>query len=338
MELLKKLLDISGPSGNESDVRALIRKEIKDYVSERYVDKFGNLITRKKGKSPTVMLVAHMDEVGLMVRYIGGKGKVHLSEIGGIEPVTLLGEYAEIKTSKGTVGGVITTNAIADAEFFEKLPGMKDLFIDTGLSKDELGKQGVRVGNYVDIVLEPRVLGNPETLSGKAMDDRVGCYVLIELARRLKNTSADVYYVFTVQEEIGLYGAKTSVYNIDPDWAVVLDVTTTNEFTERKTRCLGAGPCISIKDADYITNKCINEWLEETAKKYKIPIQYEVTDKGSTDALSVSVSKGGIPTSLLSIPVRNIHTTSGIVHTKDILNAIKLLEMLLKDPPKKCLS
>src|SRR3989338_5249402 len=101
MELLKKLLDISGPSGNESDVRALIRKEIKDYVSECYVDKFGNLITRKKGKSPTVMLVAHMDEVGLMVRYIGGKGKVHLSEIGGIEPVTLLGEYAKIRTSKG---------------------------------------------------------------------------------------------------------------------------------------------------------------------------------------------------------------------------------------------
>ncbi len=336
MELLKRLLDLSGPSGNEGKVRSLLRKEIRDYVSECYVDKFGNLITHKKGKQPTVLLVAHMDEVGLMVRYIDDKGKVHVSTVGGIEPVTLLGEYAQIATPNGVVGGILTTAEIADAEAFENLPSLKDIFVDTGLSRDELVNLGVRAGQYIDIVLLPRELGNSKIISGKALDDRVGCYILVELARRLQRASADIYYVFTVQEEIGLYGAKTSVYNIDPDWALVVDVTSTNEFTERKTKCLGKGPCVSIKDADFITNRCINEWLENIAAEHKIPLQYEVTDKGSTDALSVSLSKGGIPTGLLSIPIRNIHTTSGIVHSQDILHAIRLLELLMKKPPKKC--
>ncbi len=338
MELLLKLLDINGPSGNEQEVRSFIKKEIQGYVSEIYTDKCGTLVAHKKGNQPTVVLAAHMDEIGLMVKFIHDKGKIHLATVGGIEPITLLGERVKIPTQKGSINGVITTAEIADDETFENIPAIKDIFIDTGLSKEDMLNLGVKIGSYVSFSSVASSLGNKDIISGKALDDRVGCYILIELIKRLKNSKADIYYMFTVQEEIGLYGAKTSVYSINPDWAIVVDVTSTNDFTDRKTKCIGHGPCISIKDSDFITNRCINDWLEDLAKANNIPVQYEVTDKGSTDALSLSVTKGGIPTSLISIPIRNIHTTSGIAHMDDINNAIKLLEALLNNPPKRCLT
>jgi endoglucanase len=281
-----------------------------------------------------------MDEVGLMIKHINEKGIISCSEIGGLEPLSLIGQRVKIKTRKGHIIGVITISEISDDETIENIPKLEDIYVDTGLSKKELMKLGVEIGSFLELVQETTFLGNKDIILGKALDDRVGCCILIELAKRLKKTSLDVYFVFTVQEEVGLYGAKTSLYNLDPDWAVVVDVTgadDSKDHVHEVTKEVGKGPCITVKDADMISNVCIDEWLKEVAKKNKIPIQLEVSDIGTTDALSISISKGGIPTAVVGVAVRNLHTTAGVASVRDIEQTIKLLEELIKNHPQKCI-
>jgi len=339
-KLLEDLMEIVGTSGNESKVRSFIMKEIKKHVKDIKVDKFGNLVAHKKGKGLKVMLVAHMDEVGLMVRSISENGDLHCSEIGGVEAISLIGQRVDIKTKKGSITGVITLPEISDSIEVEDVPGIEDLIVDTGLNKKELKNLGVTIGSFMNLKQETEILGNKDIILGKALDDRSGCYVLIELAKRLKKADTDIYFVFTVQEEVGLYGSKTSLHGIDPDWAVVVDVTASddaNEDMQEITKTVGNGPCITIKDADMISNVCISDWLKQIAKKKKIPVQLEVSDIGTTDALSISIAKGGIPTSVIGPAVRNLHTTASVASLKDIENIVKLLEELLKKHPKKCM-
>ncbi len=340
MNLLKKLSEAQGPSGNESVVRAIIKKELKPYVDEMYTDKYGNLIARQKGKGVSVMLAAHMDEVGLMVGEVDREGKIFISAIGGLEPITLLGENVQLITSKGKkLEGLITTRNIHDSHELEELPGMGNLYVDVGMTKEEVDKVGVIPGDYVYIVKDYLELGEGGNfVSGKALDDRVGCYMLIELAKKLKKSKADMYYVFTVQEEIGLFGAKTSVYSIDPDYAIVVDVTESGDGKMGgAVKCLGKGPVIVVKDGEMMTTRCINKWLFDIARKNKIPFQPDVSDFGTTDALNVAVSKGGLPCGVVGVAVRNIHTTTSVAHKQDIKDAIKLIELLLKNPPRICL-
>ncbi len=337
MDLLEKLTLAQGPSGNEGDIRNIIKKELKPHVNELYVDKFGNVVGRKKGKGISVMLVAHMDEIGLMIKSIDFFGKICLSAVGGIDPITLLGEKVKIKTKKGDVFGVITTKEIHNSDEVTKLPYMKDIYVDCGISKSELDKKGIKVGDYVYIMKHFTPLGK-DTFCGKALDDRVGCYVLLEVARKLKKAGAEVYYVFTVQEEVGLYGAKTSVYSIDPDYAIIIDVTNADDGSvEKSQKKVGFGPTILMKDAEMIANKCINDFLFDVAKKLKIKLQPDVSEFGTTDALSISVSKGGIPCTVLGVPIRNLHTTTGVASFKDIDDLIKLLVGFLKGPKRICL-
>jgi len=337
--LLNRLIVASGTSGREQEVRAIILSEMKKYVKNVKRDKFGNLIAHKKGKGPTVMLIAHMDEIGLMVRYIDGKGYISCSEIGVIEPLSLIGTRVSIPTKQGKVQGVITLKAISNDEDPGTIPKIEDLIVDTGLTKKELLERGVEIGSYIDIQKTVGFLGSKNIVCGKALDDRIGCYILIELARRIKSMSkCDIYFVFSVQEEIGLYGAKTSIYNIKPDFAVGVDVSGTDDFGDEHTRCLGKGPTITVKDAEMLANPCIDDWLKELAKKNKIPYQLEVSEAGTTDALDIAVSKGGIPTTVVGVAIRNLHTPIGIANIDDINNAIKLLDLLLRNPPTICLA
>lgn len=338
--LLNRLICATGTSGKENEIRNMIFKEIKKYVKDVKEDKFGNIIAHKKCSGPTVLLIAHMDEIGLMVKSIDIKGYIHCSEIGGVEPLSLIGARVSISTKKGKVNGVITLKSISNDEGVGPIPSVEHLIVDTGLNLEELKERGIEIGSYVDIQKTVGFLGSKKFVCGKALDDRIGCYVLIELARRLKKfkVGCDIYFVFSVQEELGLYGAKTSVYNIKPDWAVSVDVTGANDFGEDSTRMLGKGPTITVKDAQMIANPCIDSWLKELAEENKIPYQLDVSDRGTTDALSISVAKGGIPTTVVGVAVRNLHTPIGIAHTEDINNAIQLLHLLLKNPPLKCLS
>lgn len=283
------------------------------------------------------MLAAHMDEIGLMVKEIDKYGHIYFSLVGGISVETLVAHPVHILSAKGVVHGIITFDYLHVGVKPEKFPKHYEMYVDTGLSKEELGKAGVGIGTYM--IAERRLarLGKGNIVSGKSLDDRVGCAALVETARRAKQArvSADVYYVFTVQEEIGLYGARTSIYNIDPAWSLAVDAGTSYDFEETEVG-LGHGPSLTIKDAEFIANRCLTDYIISIAKKNGIPYQTEVSEFGTTDALTISLSKGGIPSGIVSIPVRNLHSTVGIADLNDIENAVRLLVALLKDPPKSC--
>ena len=337
INLLRDLIEITGVSGNESTARKFIIKEIKKSVKDVKIDKFGNVVAHKKGKGKKVMLAAHMDEIGMMVKSIHLKGNVHCSPIGGIDAVSMVGHRVKIQGKKGFINGVVTLPGLSEGVEPDELPTMEDVIVDTGLTKPQLNSLGVRIGSFIELERESFFLGSKEFLAGKALDDRVGCYILLELANKLKNTDVDVYYVFTVQEEVGLYGSRTAIHSIDPDWALAIDVSPSNDIRVKQdetTRRLGDGPTITIKDAEMLGDKIIDDHLVETAESKKIPYQLDVSEAGTTDALSISLSKGGIPTTAVGVPVRNIHTNFGVVNTKDIKNCVKLLYELIKKHPK----
>ena len=334
MDLLEKLVSTFGVSGNEDAVRDLIMEEIKSYVDEVFVDKLGNLIAHKKGERPKVMLTAHMDEIGLISKGIEGRGRILFSTIGFIDPTMLLGERVHIETEKGIIHGVITCKEVNDGTILTCIPKIDELFVDTGLSRIDLKKLGVDVGMFMALERDLYYLGSDKIICGKAFDDRIGCYVLIELAKRLKETSKnEIYYVFTIQEEIGLVGALTSTYIVEPDWAIVVDVAEAADACGEVTKTIGRGPCLTIKDAQTIGNRVLNKHIMEIAKKNKIHIQKDVSDEGTTDAASISITKGGVPCTVLGICVRNLHTATSVTDVKDIEEAIKILEEMLKISP-----
>ncbi|QQR92777.1 MAG: M42 family metallopeptidase [Candidatus Iainarchaeum archaeon] len=334
-QMLDELINLDGVSGNESDVRAYIEKKIKPYVDEIHTDKLGNLICHKKGRKPTLMLAAHMDEIGLMVKRIDKEGRIYVSALGGITTLNVVGQTVGIKGDKGMVRGIISTNEINNDYEITELPDMNKVFVDTGLSKKELEKLGVGIGSYLSLERVDHRMGNSDFIAGKALDDRIGCFMLLHLARYAKNPH-DVYFVFTVQEEVGLYGAKVSAYAIDPDLAVAVDVSNANDTNEEPTKTVGKGPVLTVKDDEMIGNSCLNEFFKHYAKKNKIPVQLEVSNFGTTDALTISISKEGVPTTAVGVCIRNIHTTHSIASRKDIMHCTELLCELLTKPPLHC--
>ena len=331
-----KLINTIGVSGSENKIKAIIRKEISPYVDELKEDKFGNLIARKKGPMPSVMLAAHMDEIGLMVKHIHKSGRIEIAVIGGIDASTLLGQLVSLKVGDYKVQGVVSSEELSTGLEINEIPNFYDIFVDTGLSKKELTTLGVKEGTSITFNPNGGYLGEKEIIVGKAIDDRAGCFILLELAKRLKKNKNEIYYVFTVQEEIGLYGARTSAYNVKPDWGIAIDVSDAEDYTDDPIITMGDGPVLTIMDSDLISNKCINGWIETIAKKKKIKLQKHVSDIGTTDATDIAVSRGGVPSTVLGVCMRNMHSAVGIVSMKDILHCIDILEELMKKPPLHC--
>ncbi len=335
-KMLHELIDIEAVSGNEGPVRDYIREKIKPYVDVISVDKMGDLICHKKGRKPSIMLAAHMDEIGLMVKRIEHTGRMYVSALGGVNSINVIGQTVSILGSTGPVKGIISTKEINNDYEMEQIPTMNDVFLDTGLTLKELEKRGVNVGSYLSLEKTDHSIGNTDFIVGKALDDRIGCFILVELAKRLKNTPHDIYFVFTVQEEVGLYGAKVSTYQIDPDLAVAVDVSNANDLNDEPTKTVGRGPVITMKDDEMIGNTCLNNSFRDIAKKNNIPIQLEVSNFGTTDALTISLSKGGVPATSMGVCLRNIHTTHSIASKTDIVNCIELLEKFCLKPPVHC--
>ena len=181
------------------------------------------------------------------------------------------------------------------------------------------------------------IVGNDNIISGKSLDDRVGCYILVEVARKLKDNRQDVYFVFTTQEEIGLYGAQVSTHELEPDWGMAVDTINAEDSDELVTTGvkIGKGPALLLKDAEIITNKKANDWILSVAKKKRIPVQLRVEEVVTTDATKIFLSTiEGIPATTIAVPVRNLHSTVGIAHVKDIRDTISLLIELLKEPSR----
>lgn len=339
--LLEKLSNAHGISGYEGNVRAVIEKEIGQIVDEVKTDTFGNLIATKKGKSPSVMIAAHMDEIGLMAKYVDDEGFIRFAKVGGWFDQTLVNQRVLLHTSKGVVAGVIGSKPVHVMENEEKKKAIqaKDMFIDVGASsRDDAIAMGVEPGVPASIDQKLVGLAN-DMVTGKAFDDRAGGAVLITALQRMAGVGIEpsVTAVFTVQEEVGLKGAKTSAFGLNPDVAIAIDTCIPGDHPGiKKTDSaieVGKGPVITVMDAGgrgVITHPKVLEWLRETAKAKGIPYQMDVTEKGTTDASAISLTREGIPSGVVSVATRYIHTPVELLSLRDLEKTASLVVEAIK--------
>ncbi len=340
--LLKKLSDAHGISGYEDDIREIIKAELEDYVDEIKVDKLGNVICIRNGSEFKEMIAAHMDEIGFMVKFIDEKGYIRFTPIGGWFSQIALGQRVILHGSKGKVYGVIGCKPphLMKNDERKKAIEFKDMFIDVGAgSREEVLEMGIEVGTPITIDRELVDLGRGK-VTGKALDDRVGIAVMIQALKETKS-DATIYAVGTVQEEVGLKGARVSAFAIEPDVAIAVDVCVATDFPGAESAHmdikLGKGPAITVVDAGgrgLIASKNVLKWLRETAEKHGIPYQLEVAEGGTTDATAIHLTKAGIPTGVLSVPARYIHSPVEVVDLEDVKNCSLLVAKALERAEK----
>lgn len=321
-QLLGKLINAFGPSGCESRIREVIEQEIKGHADKIFTDPLGNLVAVKEGARPRLMLAAHMDELGLMVTYIDEKGFARIANVGGISPSLLVGKR------------VIFENGVIGTINHEKIKELKELdwtklYLDTGAANREEASSRIKIGDVAVYDQGLEDLGN--RLLGKAMDDRIGCAVLIETLKRLPaSLPHEVVFVFTVQEEVGLRGARTAAYGLNPDYGLAVDVTRVGDTPEAPLMdvSLGKGPAVKIKDSSLICHPRVRHIMIKVAEDNKLDYQLEVLVSGGTDAGAIQLTRQGVPSGVLSIPCRYVHTPSEMVDKKDVNTAVDLLEKL----------
>lgn len=325
-ELITKLSGIWGPAGNEEKIRAAIEEEIRPLVDDVRVDALGNLIATKKGRGgKKVMLSAHMDEIGLIITHIDDKGFLRFALVGGASTVVYYNQRVVFRSGRA---GVIGSERLDDIKDLK----LEKLYIDVGATSKEEAQSLVRIGDMASFESPGFSLGG--RLVGKSLDDRVGCAILIQVARELKETPHEVQFVFTVQEEVGLRGARTAAYSLNPDLGIAVDVTSVGDTPEarRMDVKLGGGVAIKVKDAGLIVHPKVRTLLEGAAERAGIPHQFEVLEGGSTDAGAIHITRNGIPSGALSIPCRYVHSPVEMVEMGDVQAAVDLLVNVLKGP------
>lgn len=338
MKLMEKLSVTPGISGFEGKIVDIIKEELESHVDEIQDDLMGNVIAIKKGekKASKIMLAAHMDEIGLMVRYIDKKGFLRFSKIGGINDQMLLNQAVTIHGKNGDVTGVIGSKPphVMKAAERKKVIEYGDMFIDIGVFSKEEAEELISIGDPISFKSFYEEFPN-DLIMGKALDNRIGCYIMIETLKRV-NSKATVFGVGTVQEEVGLKGAKTSSFKIDPDMAFALDVTIAGDHPGIKPDeapvDIGKGPAIILADASgrgILTPEKVKNLLVSASEEEDIPHQLEVSEGGTTDASAIHLTKEGIATGVISVPTRYIHTTVSIASMKDIENTINLLVKII---------
>ncbi|MEM1981644.1 MAG: M42 family metallopeptidase [Candidatus Hadarchaeales archaeon] len=337
-ELLERLSNAVGVSGREEEVAELVKAELQPFVDEIRRDTMGNLIGIKRGSEPSCMLAAHMDEIGLMVKHIDERGFIRFVPLGGWFDQSLLNERVVFKTKKGPVYGVIGSKPphLLEEEERKKPVKIENMFIDIGAkSEAEVKEAGIRIGSVAALDRQVRILLNGR-VTGKAFDNRAGLAVMIEALKNTKTTST-VYAVGTVQEEVGLKGARTSAFGLEPTVAIALDVSLPGDYPgmEKKDSALemGKGPSITVTDASgrgIIVSEKVLHWLTETAEKYGIPYQLDVAKGGTTDATAISLTKAGIPTGVISVPTRYLHSGVETLDLSDLKYASELVARALE--------
>jgi len=342
VETLEKLSNACGVAGREDEVRKIMKESLKPYVDEIVEDKLGNIIGVKKGEknTPKVMLAAHMDEIGLFVKTISKEGFLQFTKIGGIDDRILLAQKVIVHTEKGPLHGIIGSKPphIQKEEERKKVLTYDELFIDIGAeSQEETKKMGVKIGDPVSFDIKFAKIGN-DAFIGKAFDDRVGCSVMIEAVKMLKQTECTVYAVGTVQEEVGLRGATVAAFGIYPDVGIALDVTVAGDVPGVKEVeapiKMRKGPAIEIADMGLITHPKVLRMLVEAAEENNIPYQLETGLPGSTDAARIALTREGVPSGVISVPTRYIHSPASLVSLKDMENTVKLTVAAIQKIPK----
>jgi endoglucanase len=340
--ILQKLSEAHGVSGHEEEVRSIILEEIRDRVEECRIDAVGNLIARRRGTGGSklrVLAAAHMDEVGLMITQVEDNGLLRFAKVGGIDD-RVLPDRAVLVGGK-RVPGVIAIKPVHLTEKGErdKVIEWKQLTIDIGASGKAEAEKLVQRGDCAVFATEFRALAGPgsawRTVQGKAFDDRAGCAILAELLK--ERFPFDLSAAFTVQEEVGLRGARVAAYAEDPGAAIVLECTGANEVPAKQDRSpstrLGFGPSITIRDSSFIADPRLVEHFSAVARGQGIPHQYKQPNIGGTDAGAIQRVREGVASIVLSVPARYIHSPAAIMELGDFENALTLArEALMRLP------
>jgi len=338
--LLKRLTEAPGVSGYEHEIRKIMREELPaGAVVEQ--DRIGSIIARLDGAQPApkVMLAGHMDEIGFMVRHITDEGFLKFVPLGGWWDQVMLAQRVTVKTHKGDVVGVLGAKPphLIPKEERTKMVEKRDMYIDIGAtSADEVKAAGVRLGDPIIPVSDFTILANPKTYLSKAWDDRVGCALVLQTLQALAGSDHPntVYGVGTVMEEVGLRGARTTAFAIAPDVAIVLESDIPGDVPgikpEESAIKLGKGPSVLLYDAMMIPNLKLRDFVIDTAKELDIPLQFSAMEGGATDGASIHLNERGVPTIVIAVPARHIHSHAGIIHRDDYDNVLKLVIALVR--------
>ncbi len=321
-ELLNEIVEVYGPASNEVKIREFITNEIMDYVDDIKVDTLGNLIAHKKGNGKRVMVSAHMDQIGMMVIDIDDNGFIRFTNIGGISPIYSYGQ--KVIFENGTIGAVF-------CEPLDDLTKIKldKMYIDIGAFSKEEAEAKVKIGDIC--IYKSEFVENENIVFAPYLDDRVGCFIAIEALKEIKEPINDLYFVFSVQEEVGLRGAKTAAFSIDPEIGIALDVTSHGDTPKAKRFAIGLnkGAAIKVKDNSIIAHPYIRETLVKLAEENEIPYQMEVLEFGGTDSGAIHLNKEGVPSGVISVPTRYVHSTVEMASKNDINNCTRLLVQFL---------
>ncbi len=342
LDLMKRMMEAFGPSGFEREVNALCKEYMEPYSDEVIVDKLGTVTFVAKGGSerPRVLMAGHTDEVGFIVSSVSDEGFLTFNTLGGWWSQVLLGQRVVIRTCKGYVDGVIASKPphILPAEERKKVVEREKMFIDIGAtSKEEAEESGVRIGDPVVPFSPFKIVQDGKVAMGKAFDDRIGTFIIMEAIRRIKEESIGhpntVYGAATVQEEVGLRGAQTIAHVVDPDVAIVLEVDIAGDVPGIKPHeaitKMGKGPGLLTWDRSMIPNQPLKEFVIKVAKEAEIPLQLSMIS-GGTDAGRIHMNRAGCPSVVISVPTRHIHSHVGYLSLEDTENAIHLTIELLK--------
>ena len=330
--LLKELLLAPGISGYEESIAQIMKRELEKTCDSVRIDNFGNVIAKKGKGSKKIMIAAHMDEIGLAVKYINNEGFIYFIKVGGIADMVLPGQRVVIKSNKGDICGIIGTKPphLQSPEEKNKVMTHDNMFIDIGCSSKQEVLEKVEIGDQ--IIFEPNAgVLNKDVYYGKAIDNRAGCYAMIKVMEKLSSLDAEVYAVATAQEEVGLKGARTSSFAINPDFALILDTAVAGDVPGIEDKVsslrLGEGIAITIIEASgrgTIVNNKVRKLMIDTAKENNIKHQVDVIDGGMTDGAVVYMNREGILTGILSIPTRYLHASSSVFNIKDLESAVEL--------------
>ncbi len=335
-ELLATFANAQGVSGYEDDIAGLLQEHLADLTDEVRTDTMGNVIGTRNGDGPKIMIAAHMDEIGLMVKYIDDKGFLRFVPLGGWVDQILLGQRVVVQGREGNLYGVVGSRPphIMEPDDRKKVIKLKDMFIDIGASsREEAEEFGVQIGSTITIDRDLRPLkGN--LVTGKAFDDRAGMAMMVAAMRRLKDLEvrATVYAVGTVQEEVGLKGARTSAYGLDPDVALISEVTIPGDHPgvtkEERHVTIGGGPVLTVADSDgrgILVQRKVIDWLRGTADAKGISYQMDVGSGGTTDATAIHLVKTGVPSGVISVATRYIHSPIEVLSLEDLDRGAQLI-------------
>lgn len=342
MELFRTLTELQGASGFEHDVRRFMKQELSKYSDEIVQDRLGSIFGLKKGdeNGPRVLVAGHMDEVGFMVTQITKNGMVRFQTLGGWWSQVLLAQRVQIMTDNGPIIGVVGSvppHLLSDEQRNRPMD-IKNMLIDIGAdSREEAHEIGVKPGQQIVPICPFTPMANPKKIMAKAWDNRYGCGLAIELLKELKDEKLPntLYSGATVQEEVGLRGAQTAANMIQPDIFYALDAGPANDASGDKTQFgqIGKGAVLRLYDRSMVTHRGIREFILDTAETHNIPYQYFVS-QGGTDAGRVHTSNSGVPSAVIGVCARYIHTHASILHIDDYAAAKELLIQLVKATDK----